>query len=167
MLSCQETVPIGKISEINVLTAMCSWKNFLKASNWKDLIAGVEPIVNNNGLIYELPNFLKRVNESIAIVDMSSLKISDPHYHPTGNYEIYLILSGSALIIVGSDELHVRSGDVVIIPPNKAHFTVPNGHFVFAAISTPPFAPRNYIPIQETDSSVQFDAEKFNQLAHE
>lgn len=141
-----------------------SWQDFLKHNIWQKLIAGIPPKKSGCGLIYELPNFLNRPNESFAIVDMRNIKFAEPHYHPTGETEIYFVLCGTARIFVGGIENKVKSGDVIIIEPNKAHFTIPDKDFVIAAVNTPPFKPASYISLTKTDHSVGFDLEKFNQI---
>lgn len=142
-----------------------AWQNFLKSKNWKELIAGVTPKHIGCGIIYELPNFLNRAHESFAIADMREILFSEPHYHPHEDIEIYFVLQGTAHIVVGKNESFVSQGDVIIIPPNTAHFTIPDNEFVIAAVNTPPFKPEHYIVITETNPLVDFDQEQFIRLS--
>ena len=151
-----------KFNDFNKIIS--SWQDFLKNNGWQELIIGIAPKNSGCGLIYELPNFLNRPNEDFAIADMRNIKFAEPHYHPTGETEIYFVLSGTALIYVGGKENKVKAGDVIIIEPNNAHFTIPDKDFVIAAVNTPPFRPENYICLTETNHSVGFDLEKFNQI---
>lgn len=119
------------------------------------------PINGNCGIVYELPNFLKRPNEGFAIVDMRELAFTEPHYHP--DLEIYFVLQGQALVIVGNEKYAVQQGDVVVIPPFKAHYVIPNDECVIACINTPPYTPESYIPLKESNTAVEFDSELFMQ----
>lgn len=141
-----------------------SWQHYINANNWKKLISGVTPKHTGCGTIYELPNFLNRPNESFAIADMRAIPFSEPHYHPGEDIEIYFVLQGSAHIFVGKSERSVYPGDVVIIPPNIAHFAIPDYEFIIAAVNTPPFKPEHYIVVTQTNPAVNFDYDKFLNL---
>lgn len=43
-----------------------------------------------------------------------------PHYHPDAE-ELYYILSGKSLMHIEDEKREVETGDVVYIPPKKAH----------------------------------------------
>lgn len=93
---------------------------------------------------------------------MSNLGFAEPHNHP--ETEIYFILHGSGLVVVGGQEQHVQKGSVVIIPSNIAHFTIPEKDLVMAVINTPPFKPENYYPLTQENSAVKFDKAQFERL---
>lgn len=152
---------------IQILVA--AWQDFLNTSDWQKLIRNAAPKPSGCGLVYELPNYLNRPEESFTIADMRALDFAEPHYHPTDNYEIYLVLQGEAVVVVGGEEQKVKTGDVVVIPPDTAHFTIPDKNFVIAAVNTPPFKPENYIKLTETESNpaFRFDAEQFNRILGE
>lgn len=159
----------GQIQQIESMVVdledlIFAWQNFLQSTPWSMLIADRVPKQSGCGLIYELPNFLNRSNESFAIADMRHISYAEPHYHPTGETEIYFVLQGTALVVVGGKELHVAPGDVVIIQPNNVHFTIPDDNFVIAAVNTPPFRPESYIVITDTDRALGFDFEQFKKM---
>ncbi len=142
-----------------------AWQTYMNTkTNWRELVGDVVPKHTGNGAIYELPNFLNRPNESFAVCDMRELLISEPHYHPDNDIEIYFVLEGSARVVVGNNEHCVNKGDVVIIPSNTAHFTIPNDEFVMGIVNTPPFKFESYIVVNQTNSDVNFDYEHFIEL---
>jgi len=68
-------------------------------------------------------------------------------------------------VVIGGQVQEVSVRDVVIIPPEKAHFVIPDKQFVIAVVNTPPFRPENYKVITDTNESVGFDNEQFKQLS--
>jgi mannose-6-phosphate isomerase-like protein (cupin superfamily) len=78
--------------------------------------------------------------------DGATISIQDgnvpKHMHPNTN-EIQYILDGTGTIWLGDKEVHVKPGDLVIIPKGTAHGgTKPDGRPIKAiAIKTPPQAP--------------------------
>lgn len=140
------------------------WQSFLSNHEWQELIQGFEPLYAPCGIIYELPNYLDRENENLAIVDMRNIKVAEPHYHPDEDVEIYFVLQGTARVIVGRNEYFVKAGDVVVIPPNKAHFTFPDAEYVIACVNTPPYKPEHHISLYETNETVEFDRELFERM---
>ena len=138
---------------------IAAWQDFFNKSHWQDLIKGYPPIHGNCGIVYELPNFLNRSNEGLAIVDMCQLDFAEPHYHP--DLEVYFVLQGEAQVVVGNEKYSVKEGDVVVIPPFKAHYTIPNDECVIACINTPPYTPESYIPLKESNASVEFESSLF------
>ena len=142
-----------------------AWQIYLNTvSNWKNLVNGIDPKITGCGFIYELSNPIYRPNESFAIADMSNLAFAEPHYHP--ETEIYFILQGSGLIVIGGQERTVQKGSVVIIPSNIAHFTIPENNLVIAVVNTPPFKPENYYPLTQENAIVKFDKQQFERLTH-
>ena len=80
------------------------WHNFLSSiSDWQLLITNIQPNECGCGLVYEIPNPIPAENESFAIADMRNLAFAEPHYHP--ETEIYFILQGSGLVVVGGQEI--------------------------------------------------------------
>ena len=143
-----------------------AWQAFLSKpeNHWQTLIAG-QPSKNSNcGIVYELENFLQDPNEGFAIVDMCSLVSFEPHYHMHDETEIYIVLQGSACVVVGNEERQVSVGDVMATPANTAHYVIPDNQFVIAVINTPPFDPKKYVRLTQTDTSVSFDYEQFVRL---
>lgn len=136
-----------------------AWDTFFKSSHWESLVEGYEPIESTCGRIYELPNYLNRVNENLAIVDMRHIPFSEPHYHV--ETEVYFMLQGSGVIVVGYEQQDVKQGDTIVIPSNIAHFVIPDNECVIAVVSTPPFNPDHYKIVTENDDLVKFDKTQF------
>lgn len=144
------------------------WKEYVDTiEDWRQLADGVVPKQGGCGDVYELPNPIERPNESFAIADMSAVDVAEPHYHPDGVTEIYIVLEGMGLTVVGGKEQQVGPGDVVVTPPNNAHFTIPTGDLVLAVINTPPFQEGDYIPVTETNETVLFNRAQFERLTDE
>ncbi len=143
-----------------------AWQAFLRKpeNNWQTLIAGKLSRNSNCGVVYELENFLKDPNEGFAIVDMRNLAFAEPHYHMHDEMEIYIVLHGSACVVVGNQERYVSVGDVIVTPANTAHYVIPDDQFVIAVVNTPPFDPKKYMRLTKSDESVAFDYEQFEQL---
>jgi CubicO group peptidase (beta-lactamase class C family)/mannose-6-phosphate isomerase-like protein (cupin superfamily) len=142
-----------------------AWQEFLQNNDWHSLTKNCAPIKNANGLVYELPNYLNRVDESIAIVDMHNLTYAEPHYHP--DLEIYFVLEGEAVVVLGNKPQTVQTGDIIVIPPYKAHYSIPIKNFVLACVNKPPFKLESYIPLISSAPEVEFDYDYFNHLVHE
>lgn len=155
----------AKSTDDSLPIAITAWQQFLTTFEWKQYIDNMHGEACGCGDIYELPNLLCRPDESIAIADMSKLLVSEPHYHPTGCTEIYIVLQGTALVVVGENQQHVAVGDVIVIHENLAHFTIPQGDFVIAVINTPAFRPEDYILLSESNVDVKFDRQQFIELA--
>lgn len=139
-----------------------SWQSFLTQHTWEFLIQDRQALKCGCGLVYELPNYLQRPNESFAIADMRNLDWSEPHYHI--EKEVYFILQGSGLVVMGSEQRGVAKGDVIVIPSNIAHFVIPTNDLIIAVVNTPPFDINNYQAVAETNHKVGFDAEQFAML---
>jgi mannose-6-phosphate isomerase-like protein (cupin superfamily) len=72
------------------------------------------------------------------------------HKHPNTN-EIQYILEGTGTIWLGDKEVHVKPGDLVIIPKGTPHAgTKPDGRpFKAIAIKTPPQSPTDTVMLPE------------------
>ncbi len=137
------------------------WQQYLNTvEDWKNLVTHTTPKECGCGLVYELPHIAACSDESFAIADMSSLFISEPHYHP--ELEIYFILQGTGLVVVGNTEYSVEKNSVVVIDPNIAHYTVPKKNLVMAVVNMPPFNEQNYMPLLENNPHVQFSKKRFD-----
>ena len=143
-----------------------AWKPYLDGiQNWQQVVEGIEPKTTGCGPVYELANPIDRPDESFAIADMRNIKITEPHYHPNGETEIYVVLQGLGTIVVGRKEQEIVKGTVIITPPDTTHFTIPEQDLVLAVINTPPFKPENYVVIKETNPNLGFDQEQFERFA--
>jgi mannose-6-phosphate isomerase-like protein (cupin superfamily) len=140
---------------------------FAEHDDFLQLIAGIKPVFGGCGWLYEVPDMpLVRSGESlaVAIMDKKELPISEPHYHPENTTEMYIVLEGKGVVIVGDAEYRVAPRSTVTIGPKTAHFTVPYGRLVMAVVITPPFSPECYIKIGDltkSDAAVKFDADRF------
>ncbi len=141
---------------------VAAWRTFFAHADWQKLIANCQPIVNNNGIVYELPNVLGRPNESCAIVDMRTIAYSEPHYH--ASVEVYFGLSGTVTVYVSGKPNRLAAGDALVITSNKAHFTIPDAHSVFAVVNTPPFSLDDYHVLTESNHAIGFDKKEFMRL---
>jgi len=67
-------------------------------------------------------NLAGHARRIIAIFDtaLPSGQAIQPHYHPDAE-ELYYILSGKGLMHIENEKREVETGDVVYIPPMKAH----------------------------------------------
>lgn len=149
---------------INTDELINRWQNYLNnIKDWKKLIKGVPPKECGCGFVYELSHISLTKDESFAIADMSNLLISEPHYHP--ELEIYFILKGTGLVVVGNTEYSVQKNSIVVIAPNIAHYTVPQKNLVMAVVNTPAFNAQNYVPLLEDNAQVQFSKIQFDSHA--
>ncbi len=141
------------------------WKEYVDSiDDWQQLVAGAKPKDTICGPVYETPSPLPERTETFAIGDMRNVKLAHPHYHKGGETEIYFVLQGSGLTVVGGEEKHIQKGAVVITPPNMTHFTIPEKDLVLMIINTPSFNPANNIEINETDLAVKFDKTQLDRL---
>lgn len=144
---------------------IAAWQRYIaEMGDWQKVAEGVTPKQTYCGPVYEPASPLDRPNESFAISDMRAVKVAEPHYHAGGETEIYFILSGSGLSVVGGKELQINAGDVIVTPPNTAHFTVPKENLVLIVINTPSFNPANNIHVDATKPEVGYDHEQFLRL---
>lgn len=153
-----------RMIERNLEELVCGWQTFFQSHDWRTLIAGKTGFNVGCGFVYELPNFLNYPNEDLAIIDMTGISISEPHYHPN-MLEVYFMLEGSGCVYVAGEKHMLQQGDALVILPNKAHFTVPDAQCVLACVCMPPFHPDNYIPLKESNAAVGFDYEHFKSLS--
>ena len=147
-------------------TLLARWVPYLNTLDWQQAVQGVAPKITPCGLIYELANpvGIGSTNESFAIADMRAVNICSPHYHANGETEIYVVLQGKGLVVVGGEEKQVQKGDVIVIPSGIVHFTIPEHDLIFGLINTPPFNPVNIVEVHETDLTVCFDKAQFHRL---
>lgn len=155
------------VSDARFRELINAWSAYLnnREFDWQKAVVGLTPKQSGCGQIYELGNPLGRANEDLAIADMRNLDLSDPHYHLNDETEIYIVIQGTATVVVGNELREVGPADVVVTPPGVAHYVVPHDQLVLGVVNTPPFNPDNYVSVKASDPSVQFDAQLFAQLA--
>lgn len=155
---------MSKITDnpLKVQESLEAWTRYVQSvGDWQKLIAGVEPVASGCGPIYELKSPLGRPGEEFAIADMRAIDFAEPHYHPRGNWEIYIVFEGKATVILGGKKYLISKDMSLIIPPETAHFTLPDQDCVIAAINIPPFKPENYVKLTESDLNVGYDHGQF------
>ena len=92
--------------------------------------------------------FVSADGMTISVQDGNVLR----HRHPNTN-EIQYILEGTGTIWLGDKQVHVKPGDLVVIPKGTAHAgTKPDGNgrpFKAIAIKTPPQGPTDTVMMPE------------------
>lgn len=142
-----------------------TWQKYLYGfKKWEDLVKSITPKKTGCGKIYELGQPLDRPNEDLAIADMREVLFTQPHYHL--ETEIYFVLQGMGLVVVGTKEASLQKGSIILVPSNIAHYTIPKADLVIAVVATPPYNPKNSVPLYEENKTVQFDFEQFKRLIH-
>ena len=140
-------------------------QNFLsQISDWRELVGDTQPKATNCGPVYELETPNSSTRFGFAIADMRGTEIASPHYHTNGETEIYFVLEGSGHVVLGGKERVVKKGDVVVIPPDTAHFVYSIKGLVLAVVNQPSFNPKNCIDLAESDPAVKFDLEQYKLL---
>lgn len=163
-LTMLNTIKATQTTITHIEESVHTWKNFLATQSWQQLVAMIEPQESINGIIYVLPNSLNRHNESIAIIDMRKLHHTEPHYHSAHVTEVYFILQGSGIVVVGNKESSFVAGDVIVTPPLTTHYVIPDNQCVMAVVNIPTFNVEDYHVITETNEAVKFDKMQFERL---
>lgn len=135
-----------------------------RISDWQQLVRDTSPKATNCGPVYELETQSGCSSFGFAIADMRGTEIASPHYHTNGETEIYFVLEGSGHVVLGGKEMIVKKGDVVVIPPDTAHYVFSIKGLVLAVVNQPPFNPKNCIDLTESDPAVKFDLEQYKLL---
>ncbi len=140
------------------------WQDYAYSQDWRTIIKGIVPKECGCGLVYELPHPLNRATESFAIADMSNLAFSEPHYHL--DTEIYIILQGTGIVVVGGQEHSVSKDSIIVTPAHTAHFVIPEKDLVMAVINIPAFNIQNYITLTADNARVKFSQVQFERLTN-
>ncbi len=144
-----------------------AWKNYVEnLSSWQSVVKGIVPKETACGPVYEPPSPLPDRTETFAVSDMRNVKVAYPHYHKNGETEIYFILQGSGLTVVGGEEILIKKGSVVITPPNTTHYTIPKEDLVMVVVNTPSFNASNIVEPHETDPKIKFDKSQYERLVN-
>lgn len=142
-----------------------AWKQYADGlTDWKAVIAGTTPKQTQCGPVYEPPSPLPDRTETFAISDMRDVRIAKPHYHANGETEIYFVIQGTGITVVGGEEMPIQKGSVVVTPPMTAHFTIPKQDLVMIVINAPSFNAANVIDVSESDPTVRFDKAQYERL---
>ncbi len=143
------------------------WKQFAdNLKDWRTLIKGVKSKQTACGPVYEPLSPIQDRSETFAISDMRKVKVAYPHYHKNDETEIYFVIQGSGLTVVGGEEITIKKGSVVVTPPNTTHFTLPEKDLVMVVINTPNFNAANIVEPLNTDPKVKFDKKQYERLVN-
>lgn len=142
-----------------------AWKDYAdNLMDWQSVVTGVEPKHTQCGPVYEPPRPLHDRTETFAISDMRSVDVAYPHYHKNGETEIYFVIQGTGLTVVGGEEISLKKGSVVVTPPNTTHYTIPEKDLVMIVINSPSFNAANIVEPKESDPATKFDKEQYYRL---
>jgi mannose-6-phosphate isomerase-like protein (cupin superfamily) len=99
--------------------------------------------------IYEAVGLTAAIRDerlSIAKTTMRPGSAAERHYHSESE-EIYLVLSGSATMVVDDKRFSIAAGDVVAIQPREVHqvMTGKSEGIEFLAITVPPYRPADFL----------------------
>jgi mannose-6-phosphate isomerase-like protein (cupin superfamily) len=142
-----------------------AWKDYLNGLNdWQVVVEGVIPKQTQCGPVYEPESPLPERGETFAISDMRDVKVAYPHYHKNSETEIYFVIQGTGLTVVGGTEIALKKGSVVVTPPDTTHFTIPEHDLVMMVINTPKFNAENIVEPTESDPNVKFDKKQYDKL---
>jgi mannose-6-phosphate isomerase-like protein (cupin superfamily) len=140
------------------------WLPYFEAVSWQELVKNIRPKMTGCGLIYELDNPFDQTSNTFAIADMRDISLATPHYHTNGETEIYIVLQGSGITVVGHTEHELTKGTIVITPPEVAHFTIPKKDLVLAVLNIPDFNPENCVFLSESNPAMHFDKDQLERL---
>ncbi len=142
-----------------------AWKQYLDNLNdWQSIVDEVTPKITQCGPVYEPASPLPERSETFAISDMRDVKVAYPHYHKNRESEIYFVIQGTGLTVVGGEEIALEKGSVVVTPPNTTHFTIPEHDLVMMVINTPDFNADNIVELTKSDPNVKFDKRQYDKL---
>lgn len=141
------------------------WKQYLyNLKDWQAVVKDVTPKKTQCGPVYEPESPLPERKETFAISDMRNIKVAYPHYHKNGETEIYFVIQGTGLTVVGGEEVTLKKGSIVVTPPSTTHFTIPEKDLVMMVINTPNFNAENIVEPTESDPEVKFDKKQYENL---
>lgn len=162
--STKQTFKVSTAAPTELYEPLSKWLRYLELIDWRSILHKIKPITTPNGLIYELGKQLG-LPGTLALCDMSSIEYAPPHYHGEPETEVYVALEGSGTFVAGYAEYQLEKGMVIPVPPNTAHFTIPDDQLILALITFPAFNPNNLILTGErSDQTVCFDYNQFLRL---
>ncbi len=156
------------MAEANIHEVVDAWQIYVGSiEDWQTVVDGLTAKDTQCGPVYDvIPNpsgVGDRPNEGFAIADMRGVKVAEPHYHTNGETEIYIVINGLGKTIVRDQAFELEPGNVAVLPPETAHYTLPQENLVLGVVNTPPFDPVNVVNLTESNSAVGFDKAKFDQ----
>lgn len=155
------------MSEANIEEVVKVWKDYVATMpDWQEVVKGVTPKQTQCGPVYEPPSPLSDRTETFAVSDMRDVKLATPHYHKNGETEMYFVVRGSGLTVVGGEQIELEPGVVVVTPPEIAHFTIPEKDLVMVVINSPSFKAENIVEVEESNPEVGFSTKQLERLEH-
>lgn len=144
-----------------------AWARFLaeQGGDWETLVAESAPKSSGCGVVYELGKHMDRTGEDLAIADMRALDVSEPHFHTGGETEIYFVLQGTGAVVMANEVYEVGPQDVLVTPPEVAHYVIPHDSLVLGVVNSPPFEAANYVALSTSNASVGYDADLYALLS--
>ncbi len=81
---------------------------------------------------------------SLAKITIPAGKASEAHFHKKSE-ESYLILSGSATMVINGEKFYLKAGEAVLIEPEEVHQIANSGddNLVFLAVCVPAWQPED------------------------
>lgn len=139
-------------------------KHAARLEDWQKEIGRKQPKITQCGPVYELESPYPKHFGTYAISDMREVDVAYPHFHKGRETEIYFVIQGTGLTVVGGEEIELKKGSVVVTPPNTTHFTIPKGDLVMLVINLPKFNKDNIVEPEGTDPEVKFDKDQYDLL---
>lgn len=111
------------------------------------------------------PNYLQDEDTSFRIADLRDMDASEPHYH-IDETEIYYVMEGEAYISIAEEISHIRKDQVIVTPPETAHFLFGIRGLVLGVINTPEFSSARQISLvgEDTATNPTFDRQFYYDL---
>ncbi len=142
------------------------WEKYVATiKDWQALVGRKKPKITQCGPVYELKSPIPKWYGSLAISDMRELAVAYPHYHKNGETEVYFVIQGTGLTVVGGKEVKLKKGSVVVTPPNTTHFTFPKKDLVMLVVNLPRFKADNVVELEDSDPEVKFDKDQYEELS--
>ena len=145
-----------EVAELQELAS--AWQEFYRNNDYRDLMAHSKPFVEGCGIIHELKDisiFRTRQHETACIVDMTKIVgATEPHFHRK-EIEVYFILQGTGIVVVGKQEYLVKPGDIVYIPQYLGHFTAPTKDLILGVVNIPYFDKDDLFDLTAADEATR------------
>jgi mannose-6-phosphate isomerase-like protein (cupin superfamily) len=150
------------------------WQTFYKDNDYRTLMANIKPFVDGCGSIHDLKDasiFRTRQHETGCIVDMTKvIGATEPHFHRKAT-EVYFILQGTGIVVVGDHEYQIKPGDSVYVPKFLGHYTVPTNDLVLGVVNIPYFDKEDLIDLRIADDTlrkeVNYNHKRYLHYAHQ
>ncbi len=78
--------------------------------------------------------------------------VNEKHYHAQ-MYEIYLVASGNSTCVVNNQEIHLKTGDILVIEPHEIHTFIESSEDYLHFVIQTPFVSGDKFEIEVTSST--------------